>query len=367
MAGQLTLSHTALVSGITGFSWRKLYLVAGCVLLWGCGSDTVTVVSDTAPGVSALSDAAAINDTLDGAVAASVVLPAGTISLEEPINLQSRKSLRGAGAGVTVLQMNGRDKNFVLGNIFTEEGETDITISDLTVDCNNNALMGISMTRVANLRISNVEIMNCSRDGLRVSGQGVHTRGIFIDGISSHHNKDDGVIVLWASREALISNIRSHENGRNGVTFDHSEGSAVNVIANGNGGNGVFFRNLFAGSYANISATRNGRHGLYLQGFVASSGASWRAQANSRNAEGKYDEIFLTDAADLSYGISRNSVVTGVVAGGMDELGLSQARYGITWQSGDVDIEFANVRHGVTVAGEECRAPDNCIAASVTN
>ncbi|GGD09471.1 hypothetical protein GCM10011342_17930 [Aquisalinus flavus] len=335
--------------------------MAASALLSGCGQGEVRAVNGAAPE---LRDARAINERLGSDDPALVELPAGTINLSEPLNLDSRKTLRGAGAGVTVLKMSGGMEEFAVGNLSVEDGETDITISDLTIDCNRKAGMGIFMTRVSNLRIENVETMNCLRDGLRVSGKGVPTRGTFIDNVSSHHNKDDGVIILWASREALISNLRSYENGRDGVVFDHSEGSAVNVIANANGGNGIFFRNLFGGSYVNISATRNGRHGLYLQGFVGSTGASWRAQANSQKEEGKFDEIFLTDSAELSYGISRDSVVTGVVTGSGPEFGTPPARYGITWHSADVDIEFANVRFGVTASGDECRAPDNCIAAS---
>ena len=309
-------------------------------------------------------NAAAINAEIGDDAPGAVNLPAGDFTADQPITLGSRSSLSGEGAGITVITP-GRDLGqAVIANTAGEEGNRDITLSDLTVDCAGRADIGALFVRVENLRLSNVELRNCRQEGLRASGKGRQTRGIFLDNVEVHDNGGDGMIVLWASRESFYTNIRSYANGRTGIVIDHSEGLGVNLLANGNAGNGIFFRNLFASSFSNVAATRNGRHGIFAQGFVESLGTNWRAQSNSRAEAGRYDELFLSGAADLSYGVSRNSVLEGVIAGGYAELGPSSARYGVTRAGEGVDVAITGIVYGETLDGTQCLPADPCSAAS---
>ena len=346
-----------------------LTAMVGAIALMACSGQDAPMARETADTVSGSqiglldeASAGAINDVFSREGPQAVRLGAGEYRLREGLSLGSRNSLTGAGAGVTVLKMTGRGE-YVVGNRDAEAGNEHITLSGLTIDCNGRASVGGLFRRTASLTVTNVEFHGCEEYGLRISGDGRPTRGVFLDNLDIHHNGLDGMTILWATRESLYTNIRSHSNARMGIIIDHSEGMGANLLADENGGNGIFLRNLFAGSYTNIAATRNGRHGILVQGFVSSVGTGWRAQANSRARPGVFDEVFLAANAELSYGVSRQSVIEGLVVGGFNDLGPASARYGVSRQDGTVDISLSGVVHGETREGEICKAGEPCAKA----
>ncbi len=281
-------------------------------------------------------------------------LPPGVQTVERAILLQSGGALVGSGPGRTILKAGG-DLVGVVRNADQEEGNSRILLADLTIDCAGKADYGAFFVRAENLVVRNVELKGCRRDGARISGAGQQTRGAFLSDIETHHNRADGLNVMWAMRDVAYSNIRAYKNGRNGVTFDHSELVAVNIIARGNRRDGVHLRNLFATSFTNVSASRNDRYGVFVEGWVASVGANWRAQNNSNGEPGRYDDIRFSGSDALSYGATRASVLSGVFAGEFEEvLEDPTVRHAIAIEDG-ADPTLDGVILGGSFAEAMCR------------
>lgn len=259
----------------------------------------------------------------------AITLAPGEYRLRTPLRLPSRSSLAGSGQGVTVLIAREAMEN-VVANRDPDGGNTAITLSGFSVDCVRRARHGLLLIRTSALHIERVEARRCRDTGVRVSGHGEITRGAVLEAVSAHNNDGHGIVIMWATRNARYSNLYATGNGQTGIVIDHSEGSAVNLQADGNRQDGIFIRNVFAVTATNLIATRNGRHGIYVQGMVASAGSSWTAQGNSRSERGAHDELHFTEDDQLSYGITRNSVIHGVVLGAyINGLGEPTARYGL--------------------------------------
>lgn len=291
----------------------------------------------------------------------SIRLAPGDYRLGKPIVLPSRVSLTGAGAGLTRLTagFSGRE-SAMMRNPDPEAGGQALTIGSMTLDCAGRTDWGLHLTRVSDLTLHDLELTGCRMEGARVSGRGQPTRGLFAHRLHAHHNGADGLLFMWATREAFYSDLRAHHNGRHGVTFDHSEAVAVNVIADSNKGAGVHLRNLFASSFTNIAATRNGEHGILVQGMVASVGASWRAQNNSVGKPGAFDDVFFSADASLSYGLSRDSSIAGLITGASEFLGQTTERHGVHYETGLADVAITGWKHGDSLNAPVCRTPLHC-------
>ncbi|MCC5981207.1 MAG: right-handed parallel beta-helix repeat-containing protein [Oceanicaulis sp.] len=259
----------------------------------------------------------------------TVTLGPGRFQTRRPLRLGSQTSLSGGGAGITEIRAR-RAMEALITNRDHGEGNRAITISGLTVDCGRRARHGLLAIRITDLHMERIEARHCRETGVRVSGQGVITRGAVLESVTARDNPGHGIVIMWATRNARYSNLYATGNGQSGIVIDHSEGSAVNLHADGNRLDGIFIRNVFAVTATNLIATRNGRHGIHVQGMVASAGASWTAQGNSQSEPGTHDELHVTADDTLSYGITRNSVIHGVVLGAhINGVGEPAARHGL--------------------------------------
>lgn len=287
---------------------------------------------------------------------------AGEHILERPLVLTNGTTVRGISPAATVLVAGGA-MEAVLTNSDPAAGNSGIVIQDLTIDCRNRADFGLRLIRTAKAELRNVAVRNCRRDGARLSGNGVRTRGFLIDNLTAENNGADGLIVLWAMRDGRYANIFAEGNGRHGVTFDHSEFTATNVVARNNRASGVFLRNLFATTLNGITATHNGEHGILVQGWVVSTGNGWRAQSNGKRERGTYDDIFFSADDSLSYGATRAVSLNGVVTGDFGELDDdANIRHGIRIEAGVGDVVINGAVYGQTIGAPLCRA--DCRAGS---
>jgi hypothetical protein len=260
--------------------------------------------------------------------------PEGETTLNETIVLGTGAVLSGAGREETIL-LAGSSLTEMVRNADDTAGNSGITIRDLTLDCGNRAGFGIRLTRASRLRLENVRVTNCRRNGMKISGGGMPTRRFTLTGIEATNNGEDGIIVQWAMRDGIYSDIYAEANGRHGITFDHSEFTAANIVTRDNRRSGIFLRNLFATTLSGLTATHNGEHGILVQGWVHSVGSAWRAQGNSQNASGAFDDIHFSGDASLSYGVTRRASLTGVITGDFQNLGATGlARHGIFLEEG---------------------------------
>lgn len=200
---------------------------------------------------------------------------------------------------------------------------------------------GILLVRTEQVRIADLDVVNCSGDGIRLTGFGRHTRDVQLRNLRVTDNNRCGLNIMWAERNILVSDIYASGNKEVGVRSDHSEGLYQNICANGNQGHGIFIRNIFGGTYNNLTATRNGGMGIHVQGMVASCGSNWGAHNNSTRTPGKHADIFFDADASLSYGISRMTVLGNIIAGPYKEFGPASEKSGVEFGEG--------VREGVQI------------------
>lgn len=259
----------------------------------------------------------------------AIRLAPGDFDAARTLAMPSHSRLEGAGEGVTRI-IARRELEAVIANRELEQGNAFITVDRLTVDCASRAQEGILKRRVAALRLDAITVTGCRRTGVRVSGRGEITRGAVLTAINAIDNPGDGIMIMWGTRNARYSNLYAARNGGTGIVIDHSEGTASNLISDGNHGSGVFVRNVFSVTISNLRATRNGGHGVLVQGFVASAGSAWTALNNGVSRPGQFDEIHFSGAGDLSYGVTDRSVIDGIVAGAYEHgTGSPTARHGV--------------------------------------
>lgn len=180
---------------------------------------------------------------------------------------------------------------------------------------------GIEFTRVQTAHIIDTDIRNCSGDGIRLTGKGRHSRDLQLRGLRLYDNRRCGLNVMWAERNIFVSDVFAKGNGEVGIRSDHSEGLYQNIAADQNSGHGIFIRNIFGGTYNNLTATRNGGYGIHVQGMVCSRGSNWGAHNNSTQKPGKFPDLYFDANATLSYGISKHTVLSNLLAGNFHEYG----------------------------------------------
>lgn len=187
---------------------------------------------------------------------------------------------------------------------------------------------GILFIRVSESSLADLEVRNVTGDGIRLSGQGRHTRNLRLDGLYIHDNGWHGLNIMWAMRQIVVSNVILNGN-QIGLRSDHSEGLYTNVSADGNSLHGVFIRNVFGNQYANLTATRNGGHGIHVLGMVESLASGWHAHGNSRGEPGRYSDLFFDGDVSLSYGLTAHCVFTAVRTGGYGQYGPNSEKHAL--------------------------------------
>lgn len=277
----------------------------------------------------------------DGAL--TLRLAPGRYEISNTVRLPSHTLLVGEASGITTIVAT-QPIDSMITNEQPETGDQTLRISGVTFDCERRAQRALLLVRVSNLDLEDVEVTGCQTEGMRVSGRGEVTRGVRLSNVTARDNPGDGLIFMWATRNAQYVNVSAHFNGGRGVVFDHSEFQATNISACDNRGDGVHLRNFFAADLNGLYVCRNGRHGVFVEGMVASTGSGWIAQSNSRSQPGVFDEIHFSSRGDLSYGVSQNSALTGVFAGSYrNGFGDPTARHGVYFaESVSVDIAGAN-------------------------
>ncbi len=241
----------------------------------------------------------------------------GKFDINEPILLDNYTRLDLSSA---YLLRSAEFKGAMIKNADNENGNLHIQIIGGRIDGNKDKYgdgeaHGILLVRVSHSNIEGVEVSDCGGDGIRISGNGVRTRFSILSNITVLGNNASGLNIMWASRQVVVTNVIAAGNGVFGIRSDHSECSYTNIVSDRNKGTGIFIRNIFGGTYTNLTATRNGGIGILVQGMVQSSGSNWNAHNNSTIHPGKFSDIVFSADASLSYGISANTNITGIVAG----------------------------------------------------
>jgi len=266
---------------------------------------------------------------LDGVGPGVVRLGPGVFRVRESLRLPAGLTLEGAGPGATRL-MAASEMRGVVMNLNPEDGDARIRVRSLAIDCASVAETGVRLERASDLVLDDLNVRGCRNEGIRVSGRGRVTRIAALRDIVVEENAGDGLIVLWGMRGVTYSGVTASRNQGRGIIIDHSEATATGVRADGNAGRGVHIRNVFGVTIDGLTATRNGAHGVFVEGMVASSGSNWIAMGNGGREPGRFDEVHFSAHDELSYGVTRQSQITGLVVGAYSAgTGAPHARKGV--------------------------------------
>lgn len=306
-------------------------LVAACL---AAHAESVLVAQ---PGQA---NAAVIQQAIDalpaGRTFIGTVKPVGEFTLERGITLPDYTRLDLSEAR---LVMADGVKASMIANVDADKGNHHIEIVGGVIDGNRKGqgvgdFHGILLVRAQQVRIADLDVVNCSGDGIRLTGKGKHTRDVQLRNLRLIDNNRCGLNVMWAERNIFVSDIYAIGNKEVGIRSDHSEGLYQNICANSNKGHGIFIRNIFGGTYNNLTASRNGGMGIHVQGMVCSRGSNWGAHNNSTQKPGKHADIFFDGNATLSYGVSRMTVLNNITAGPYHQYGPAPEKAAVEFGDG---------------------------------
>ena len=274
------------------------------------------------------------------------VKPVGTFRLEKGLLLPDYTRLDLSEARLVLAD---GVKTTMIANRDPENGNRHIEIVGGVIDGNRarqgvGDFHGILLVRAQQVRIADLDVVNCSGDGIRLTGKGQHTRDVQLRNLRLIDNNRCGLNVMWAQRNILVSDIYAKGNKEVGIRSDHSEGLYQNICANANEGHGIFIRNIFGGAYNNLTASRNGGIGIHVQGMVCSRGSNWGAHNNSTQKPGKHADIFFDGDDTLSYGISKQTVLSTIIAGPYKEYGPASEKAAVEFGAGVRDgLQISNL------------------------
>lgn len=213
-----------------------------------------------------------------------------------------------------------------------------IRIDGLRIDCAQQAAQGIFLRSPDDLVLSRVEVTGCRttkelEGALQVRGNGTKdlTEGLRLSDLDVHDNAGNGLHVGYGVRATTYRGIRADHNGMDGVVVDGSEATLSDVRARGNGGTGIFFRNLVNIDGDGLVATGN-QTGIRAITLVAAR-LDVLVQDNAMDVH--FDDLLLggcdasaSIACTTNYGHTRDVVLSGVLGPNDFKMSGEQARPG---------------------------------------
>lgn len=334
-------------------------MTAGFSIGSAAAGDMILVTGNESPASGSLIQQA-IDALPEDRVRIATIRPSGDFLIEETITLPSRTRLDLSDAAL-ILAPGARTT--LVTNKDHEEGNALIQITGGILDGRKaeqggGEFHGIALFRVDDALVSEVTVENCSGDGVLINGRGRHTRNVRLSSIYSRENGRHGVNIMWAVRQITVDSIIANNNNAVGLRSDHSEGLYSNIMADGNGGHGIFIRNVFGNVYTNLNATRNGQSGIHVQGMLHSSASNWSAHNNSRGKPDEWSDVQFIADDTLSYGRTGFSTVTGINAGGFHQYGVLSERYALELELGAESFEELHLSGLVLTPGISGTTPD---------
>ncbi|MGF9759576.1 glycosyl hydrolase family 28-related protein [Microvirga sp. 0TCS3.31] len=376
---------------------------------------TINATSYGATANDATDDTAAINAALKAAHAeylknpsagqVSVVLPTGTFIVsgsgdksEGSIQLLTGTSLQGSGIGQTTLKVANGWAGDITGVVRTpfDEVTTNASLLNLTIDGNRTQTAGKidgfytgvrpgSTQQDADIRVSGVEVMNCSGYGfdpheqtirLTIENSSAHGNGLdgfvadyIIDGVYrnniAYNNDRHGFNITTSTTDLLLEGNKAYGNGSAGIVVQRGSENipwpdGVQIVG------GQYYNNTREGILLNMAknVTISGAdiHGNMLQGVRIEGAINPTVQNshiynNAQAADNTYDEISIRLRADTVTGVTYYSTGTQILNNTIESTGAVNARWGVREEPTNDDGGATNtVVSGNTITGTDAGA-----------
>ncbi|MBM6582773.1 right-handed parallel beta-helix repeat-containing protein [Microvirga sp. BT689] len=376
---------------------------------------TINAADYGATANDATDDTAAINAALKAANAAyltdptagqvTVILPTGTFIVsgsgdksEGAIQLLTGTTLQGAGMGQTTLKVADNWVGDITGVVRTpfDEVTTKASLLNLTIDGNRAQTAGKidgfytgvrpgSTQQDADIRVSGVEVMNCSGYGfdpheqtirLVIENSSAHGNGLdgfvadyIVDGVYrnniAYDNDRHGFNITTSTTDLLLEGNKAYDNGSAGIVVQRGSENipwpdGVQIVG------GEYYNNAREGILLNMAenVTISGAdiHGNMLQGVRIEGATNTIVQNshiynNAQAADNTYDEVSIRLRADTVTGVTYYSIGTQILNNTIESTGAVNARWGVREEPTNDDGGATNtIVSGNTITGTDAGA-----------
>lgn len=304
--GVLPIGQTD-VTGLTAALAAKAAL-AGATFTGAVGAPSIGTVihADQYSSVNAAVDALP-------ATGGEVYIPAGTYAISQSIVLRDLVTLRGAGLGVTVLQLSANANTDVIQG----ENFSILTGTNTSTPVGN---AGSVRWTLRDMTISGNKQNNSSGYGIRVYGDSFYILNVRVqdcanDGIYSEWSTDGSVANSDTLMESQLVNVSVIQNNGCGIRWRGPHDSQfVNILAALSGSSGIAIEatSAYLGSMqvSNIHSYGNTADGI----TVATGGIYGTGMVGESN--GRHGIVVRTNDNVLSALIASNNSSTGLILGG---------------------------------------------------
>jgi hypothetical protein len=303
------------------------------------------IVITLAPGVTGDQIQKAL-DTLP-ASGGEVLLPAGKISIRQPIMLhRDFQILRGSGAG-TVLWL-ADDANcpvIIMGEPLNHPKDliSHLSVSDLAIDGNRQQQSrelwqlsgegsdirnnGITVQGVIDSSIEHVSAVRCRSGGLVTTRD---CRRLTVRGFSSSDNQFDG-LACYETEDSLFADLNLHDNPGAGISldlaFNHNVISNAVLIANDLG---IFMRYSHNNEFDDLSIKDCRHYGVFMADQAVPTAQGWTGAPRSECTHNGFTNLMAVDCGAAAFRVNDTTCTNNVIVqpkfNGNLMGGLSEAR-----------------------------------------
>ena len=308
-------------------------------------SSAEPVVIMLQPGVTGDDIQSALNSLPDSG--GEVVLPAGTLSIRQPIVLhRDFQTLRGAGA-TTVLRL-ADDANcpvIIMGEPVNNPKQTvrEVCVRDLFIDGNrahqqrelwhfagegneirNN---GITVQGVCDSLVRNVTTTECRSGGLVTTRE---VRRLTVRGLESFGNEFDG-LACYQTEDCLFADLNLHDNPGAGISLDLAFNHNVisNAVLNAND-LGVFMRSSRENQFHNVSIQNSRHNGVFMAHAVMATESGLRPAPKTECTYNSFTNLIAENCGGAAFRVNdttcTNNVLIRAKFDGSHHGGVSEAQ-----------------------------------------
>ena len=288
-----------------------------------------------------------IQQALDGLPAAGgqVILPAGKISISQPIVLDHDfETLRGSGAG-TVLWLTN-DANcpvIIMGEPVNNPKHTigNLCVRDLFIDGNRSQQQrelwklkgegsdirnnGITVQNVTNSTVEHVTCTRCRSGGLVTTR---NVRELTVYELDSSDNQFDG-LACYQTAHCLFTELNLHNNPGAGISLDLS--FSQNVISNAvltADDLGIFMRSSCSNQFYNVSMHDCHHHGVFMAQELEETPSGWGEVPRTECTRNAFTNLSAIDCGGPAFRVNdttcTNNIIVQANFKGNPKGGLSQ-------------------------------------------
>ncbi len=266
-----------------------------------------------------------------GSTTGPIVLPAGTYPVSSQLTITATMTIRGAGAGETVIDTSG-----FAGTLFNLPGSASFTLEGVTATGGASYYLNGPCGPVATLTVNDSVLDGAASYGINNCSGPINVNGTTIDGSGSYGiNNNDGDVSLTDSAVSSSGSYGVNTNGGSSTLVRSTVSASGDYGINANDGSvsltdsalvgaGDYGINTFSGDITLVRSTVSdpGRYGINTAAGAVSltnstvSGADETAINNSRGQITLESSTVLGGGEEVIYSGMEAAMVNSIIVGG---------------------------------------------------